>query len=90
MDYSEFAFLADEVVPEVPSEDGEVDEVHPPQDVSRPSRTRVKSFYAAKEVDSVVMEAELFLRRDLFKFPAMSLFGSLGRRIEPTNLSKVA
>lgn len=68
----EFTFLEDEVVLEVLDEDDEVDDVyrsrnfweylvqHPPQIILRLSQVRTKIFYAAKDVASVVMEADVF------------------------------
>lgn len=81
LNYSEFAFLADEEIPKVSSEEDKIDEVdrykkfhdylvlHRPQIILRLSRERVESSYAAKDVDSVVTEAELFIWQGLFWVP---------------------
>lgn len=82
LDFSEFDFLSDEVIPEVPSDDNEVDEVdcslrlheyltlHPPENNIKSTRVRSASIYKAKDVDSVVSEVDLFIWRDRFQVPS--------------------
>lgn len=74
-----FGFLVGEAVPDLSSEDDEIDEVYcsskfqdylvnnPYQAAPKPSRERQESTFKAKDVESVVTKAGLFVYRGQFK-----------------------
>lgn len=77
----DFGFLVGEAVPNLSSEDDEIDEVYlasefrdyladnPHQAIPRPSQVREESNFKAKELKSVVYKAYLFIYCVLFKVP---------------------